>query len=189
MAPSASSTSGSSDMVAMPGVASSGVSLNYSSDDTAFMDAKETTEDVQLQSYRSRAPLKADHLERLPRIDASPRGAHMTSSVGAAVRDLEARARDSSQPRSTGATSAKRASTDSVERRFDTKEVASSPDGDPEPERKQAAPASCQTQVRSPDLVRGPRLDQAAAPEACWNFNIVGVIYFPLGSSFYAEVC
>ena len=90
----------------------------------------------------------------------------MTGPVAAAVRDLEARARDSSATRTTGATSAKRASTDSVERRFDTKEVASLPDGDPEPERKRAAPDRlCQTQVRNPNLVRGPRLDQVAAPE------------------------
>ena len=98
MAPSASSASGSSDMVAMPGVASSGVSLNYSSDDTAFVDARDT-EEVSLQAYRSRAPFKADYLERMPRIDASPRGAKMQGPVGAAVRDLEARAREGSATR------------------------------------------------------------------------------------------
>ena len=123
----------------MLGVASSGVSLNYSSDDTAFVDARDT-EKMSLQAYRSRTPLKADYPERMPRIDASPRGAKMQGPVGVAVRDLEARARDSSATRATGATSAKRASTNSVERRFDTKEVTSSLECDPEPEAKRGSP-------------------------------------------------
>ena len=135
-APPSSAASGSSDAVAMPGALSSGVStLNYSSDDTAaFVDVREeATEDSQLAAYRSRAPLRPGHTERMPRIDASPRGA---MTVGAAVQDLEARTRAASLPRSRASSTKRSAS--SVERPLHTEEVES-PAGDEYPERKRAA--------------------------------------------------
>ena len=89
----------------------------------------------------------------------------MTSSVGAAVQDLEARSRANSLPRSR-ASSTKRTSTDSVERQLDTSEAAMSPDGDAEPDRKRAASDRLsRVHDRPPIVSRGSQLDQAAAPE------------------------
>ena len=68
----------------MLGIASSsGPSLAYSSDESAFVDC---SDEASLQQYRGRAPLKVGYVLQMPRIDASPHA----GTVGEAVRYLEA---------------------------------------------------------------------------------------------------
>ena len=149
----------------MSGVAnSSGPSLAYSSDDSAFVDC---SEEASLQQYRGRAPLKAGLSVQMPRIDASPHA----GTVGEAVRDLEARARVGSATRTVGNTSAKRSSTESpapFERRAHKSTGApQSPEADTEPEPKRVAPDRLiQPHGRSPAAVGGTQSDQVVPPEA-----------------------